>query len=68
MGRAAEFDADFSALFLQEFPRLARTVHHIVEDRARAEELGDVGAVQVRGADQGVVRAIALEEDAGQRP
>ena len=33
------FEADFSALFLHEFPRVARTVHHIVGDRARAEEL-----------------------------
>lgn len=39
MGRTAEFDADFGALFLQEFPRLARTLHHVVGDRARAEEL-----------------------------
>ena len=39
MGRAAELDEQFGALFLQEFPRLARTVHHIVGDRARAEEL-----------------------------
>lgn len=32
-------DADFDALFLHEFPRVARTLHHIVGDRARAEEL-----------------------------
>ena len=38
MGRDG-FDADFDAFFLHEFPRVARTVHHIVGDRARAEEL-----------------------------
>ncbi|RYC13722.1 RNA polymerase sigma factor [Nocardioides zhouii] len=32
-------DVDFDAFFLHEFPRVARTVHHIVGDRARAEEL-----------------------------
>lgn len=32
-------EADFDAFFLHEFPRVARTVHHIVGDRARAEEL-----------------------------
>ena len=47
MGRAAEFDADFSALFLQEFPRLARTVHHIVGDRARAEELAQDAFIEL---------------------
>ena len=31
--------ADLDALFLAEFPRVARTVHHIVGDRARAEEV-----------------------------
>jgi RNA polymerase sigma-70 factor (ECF subfamily) len=30
---------DLDALFLAEFPRVARTVHHIVGDRARAEEV-----------------------------
>ena len=41
MGRGvgAGSDADFDALFLHEFPRVARTIHHIVGDRARAEEL-----------------------------
>lgn len=41
MGRGADArdDADFDAIFLHEFPRVARTVHHIVGDRARAEEL-----------------------------
>jgi RNA polymerase sigma-70 factor (ECF subfamily) len=29
----------FDVLFLREFPRVARTLHHIVGDRARAEEL-----------------------------
>jgi len=38
MGRDG-FDADFDTFFLHEFPRVARTVHHIVGDRARAEEL-----------------------------
>ena len=38
MGRDG-FDADFDAFFLHEFPRVARTVHHVVGDRARAEEL-----------------------------
>ena len=47
MGRAAEFDADFSALFLQEFPRLARTVHHIVGDRERAEELAQDAFIEL---------------------
>jgi RNA polymerase sigma factor (sigma-70 family) len=30
---------DFDAMFRVEFPRVARTVHHIVGDRARAEEI-----------------------------
>ena len=47
MSRAAEFDADFSALFLQEFPRLARTVRHIVGDRARAEELAQDAFIEL---------------------
>lgn len=38
MGRDG-FVADFDAFFLHEFPRVARTVHHIVGDRARAKEL-----------------------------
>ncbi|MEO6510635.1 MAG: sigma-70 family RNA polymerase sigma factor [Nocardioides sp.] len=29
----------FEDLFTQEFPRVARTIHHIVGDRARAEEV-----------------------------
>lgn len=32
-------DGDFDALFVHEYPRVARVVHHIVGDRARAEEL-----------------------------
>lgn len=47
MSRAAELDAEFGALFLQEFPRLARTVHHIVGDRARAEELAQDAFVEL---------------------
>jgi RNA polymerase sigma-70 factor (ECF subfamily) len=47
MGRAAELDAELGALFLQEFPRLARTVHHIVGDRARAEELAQDAFVEL---------------------
>ena len=39
MDRSASSAADFDAFFLHEFPRVARTVHHIVGDRARAEEL-----------------------------
>jgi RNA polymerase sigma factor (sigma-70 family) len=39
MDRSASSGADFDAFFLHEFPRVARTVHHIVGDRARAEEL-----------------------------
>lgn len=41
MGRgvSSRGEADFDALFLHEFPRVARTLHHIVGDRARAEEL-----------------------------
>jgi RNA polymerase sigma-70 factor (ECF subfamily) len=30
---------EFDALFRTEFPRVARTVHHVVGDRARAEEI-----------------------------
>ena len=29
----------FEALFVSEFPRVARAIHHIVGDRARADEL-----------------------------
>ena len=29
----------FEALFASEFPRVARTIHHIVGDRSRAEEV-----------------------------
>ena len=29
----------FAALFAREFPRVASTIHHIVGDRARAEEV-----------------------------
>lgn len=32
-------DVGFDAFFLHEFSRVARTVHHIVGDRARADEL-----------------------------
>ena len=46
MGRAAGSE-DFEALFLHEFPRLARTVHHIVGDRARAEELAQDAFVEL---------------------
>ena len=38
---------DFDAFFLHEFPRVARTVHHIVGDRARAEELTQDAFVEV---------------------
>lgn len=31
--------ARFDALFLAEFPRVARTLHHLVGDRGRADEL-----------------------------
>lgn len=47
MSRASEFDAEFSALFLREFPRLARTVHHIVGDRERAEELAQDAFIEL---------------------
>ena len=30
---------DFASLFAREFPRVARTIHHVVGDRARAEEV-----------------------------
>lgn len=39
LGVGTRGNSDFDALFLHEFPRVARTVHHIVGDRARAEEL-----------------------------
>ena len=29
----------FDALFTREFPRVARTIHHVLGDRARAEEV-----------------------------
>lgn len=32
-------DGEFDALFLREFSRVARTVHHILGDRSRAEEV-----------------------------
>lgn len=32
-------EGEFDALFEHEFPRVARVVHHIVGDRARAEEI-----------------------------
>ncbi|SFB27178.1 RNA polymerase sigma-70 factor, ECF subfamily [Nocardioides alpinus] len=32
-------EGDFEALFAHEFPRVARVVHHVVGDRARAEEI-----------------------------
>ena len=35
----AEVDLEFDAFFQREFPRVARAVHHVVGDRARAEEL-----------------------------
>ena len=37
--RAAERAPSFEDVFTREFPRVARTVHHIVGDRARAEEV-----------------------------
>lgn len=46
MGRAGA-DVDFDAFFLAEFPRVARTVHHIVGDRARAEELTKDAFIEV---------------------
>lgn len=42
-----ESDADFDAFFRHEFPRVARTVHHIVGDRARAEELAQDAFVEL---------------------
>ena len=40
-GRPRPVDAApaFEDLFAREFPRVARTIHHIVGDRARAEEV-----------------------------
>jgi RNA polymerase sigma-70 factor (ECF subfamily) len=37
--RATVAAEGFDALFATEFPRVARTVHHIVGDRARADEV-----------------------------
>jgi RNA polymerase sigma factor (sigma-70 family) len=37
--RSAEPAPSFEDVFTREFPRVARTVHHIVGDRARAEEV-----------------------------
>jgi RNA polymerase sigma factor (sigma-70 family) len=37
--RAADAAPSFEDLFVREFPRVARTIHHIVDDRARAEEV-----------------------------
>jgi RNA polymerase sigma factor (sigma-70 family) len=40
VGGSARADAgDFDALFATEFPRVARAIHHIVGDRARADEV-----------------------------
>lgn len=50
MGRTAGSGSgsdEFDALFLHEFPRLARTVHHIVGDRERAEELAQDAFVEL---------------------
>ena len=46
MGRVGA-DVDFDGFFLAEFPRVARTVHHIVGDRARAEELTQDAFIEV---------------------
>jgi RNA polymerase sigma-70 factor (ECF subfamily) len=37
--RAADAVPSFDDVFTREFPRVARTIHHIVGDRARAEEV-----------------------------
>ena len=37
--RSDEPAPSFEDVFTREFPRVARTVHHIVGDRARAEEV-----------------------------
>ena len=37
--RTSAGDAGFEALFASEFPRVARAIHHIVGDRARADEV-----------------------------
>ena len=37
--RSVEPAPSFEDVFSREFPRVARTVHHIVGDRARAEEV-----------------------------
>ena len=37
--RSAEPAPSFEDVFTREFPRVARTIHHIVGDRARAEEV-----------------------------
>jgi RNA polymerase sigma-70 factor (ECF subfamily) len=37
--RPADDSPSFEDLFAREFPRVARTIHHIVGDRARAEEI-----------------------------
>ena len=47
---------EFDAMFVHEFPRVARVVHHIVGDRARAEELKAEGR-------PGAVRLVKLLDD-----
>ena len=37
--RPVEHALSFEDMFAREFPRVARTIHHIVGDRSRAEEL-----------------------------
>ncbi len=37
--RPVEPSPTFEDLFTQEFPRVARTIHHLIGDRARAEEI-----------------------------
>jgi RNA polymerase sigma factor (sigma-70 family) len=37
--RSVDPAPSFEAVFSREFPRVARTIHHIVGDRARAEEV-----------------------------
>ena len=37
--RAEDATEGFDALFAREFPRVARTIHHVLGDRARAEEV-----------------------------
>lgn len=40
-------EEEFDALFAREFPRVARVVHHILGDRARAEEVAQDAFVEL---------------------